>query len=323
MTPSFAERARPYPVELAAPDIGAYARGNTGVPYFTTLDSGRAGRHAMIVALAHGNEISGAVALDRLFREGVRPARGRITLGFLNPAAYALFDPESPLASRYVDEDFNRLWDTGVLESRRTSVEIARAREVRPLIAEADALLDLHSMQHPAEPMILCGPTEKGRSLARALGYPGLVVADAGHAAGRRLRDYGAFAMPESPQNALLVECGQHWQGRTAEVAFAAALTFLRHLGAIDAGPAERALPPGPRPDPRLVEVTDAVTVRSNDFRFVRPLRGLEVIGRAGTLIARDGPVEVRTPYDRCVLIMPSTRLLPGQTAVRLGRYVA
>jgi hypothetical protein len=30
----------------------------------------------------------------------------------------------------------------------------------------------------------------------------------------------------------------------------------------------------------------------------------------------------VRTPYDECVLIMPSRRLLPGQTAVRLGRYL-
>jgi len=31
----------------------------------------------------------------------------------------------------------------------------------------------------------------------------------------------------------------------------------------------------------------------------------------------------VRTPYDDCVLIMPSRRLVKGQTAVRLGRYVA
>jgi hypothetical protein len=31
----------------------------------------------------------------------------------------------------------------------------------------------------------------------------------------------------------------------------------------------------------------------------------------------------VTTPYDDCVLIMPSRRLDKGQTAVRLGRYVA
>jgi hypothetical protein len=41
-----------------------------------------------------------------------------------------------------------------------------------------------------------------------------------------------------------------------------------------------------------------------------------------GTLIGRDDEREVRTPYDDCVLIMPSRRFVKGQTAVRLGRYV-
>jgi hypothetical protein len=31
----------------------------------------------------------------------------------------------------------------------------------------------------------------------------------------------------------------------------------------------------------------------------------------------------VRTPYDDCILIMPSRRLAPGLTAVRLGRLVS
>ena len=43
---------------------------------------------------------------------------------------------------------------------------------------------------------------------------------------------------------------------------------------------------------------------------------------RHRTLIGRDNGHEVRTPYDDCVLIMPSRRLARGQTAVRLGRYV-
>jgi hypothetical protein len=49
---------------------------------------------------------------------------------------------------------------------------------------------------------------------------------------------------------------------------------------------------------------------------------GLEVIAEAGTLIGWDGDREVRTPYDDCVLVMPSKRLYRGQTAVRLGRFV-
>src|SRR5438046_2100374 len=55
---------------------------------------------------------------------------------------------------------------------------------------------------------------------------------------------------------------------------------------------------------------------------FALPVHGLSVIDSAGTLLARDGDVEIRTPYDDCMLIMPTRRPRPGETAVRLGRLV-
>ena len=51
------------------------------------------------------------------------------------------------------------------------------------------------------------------------------------------------------------------------------------------------------------------------------PVEGMMVIGRRDTPIARDGGREIRTPYDDCVLIMPTRRPRKGETAVRLGRY--
>jgi hypothetical protein len=48
----------------------------------------------------------------------------------------------------------------------------------------------------------------------------------------------------------------------------------------------------------------------------------MEVIEQAGSIIGWDGTREVLTPYDNCVLIMPSKRLYRGQTAVRLGKPV-
>jgi hypothetical protein len=72
----------------------------------------------------------------------------------------------------------------------------------------------------------------------------------------------------------------------------------------------------------RMVEVTDAVTVNGGPFRFTRDFQGLEVIPEAGTIIAYDGTRPIRTPYDDCILIMPSRRLAPGLTAVRLGQFV-
>ncbi len=215
------------PVEIAAPDIGAYRQGNTGIPYVTTFESGRAGPHAVITALVHGNELCGALALAQLFELGIRPRRGRLSLAFVNTAAFERFDPDQPKASRYLDEDLNRVWDPAALDGPRESVELARAREIRPLIESADALLDLHSMQLAAPPLLLCGLAAKGRRLARAIGYPALVVADAGHRGGPRMRDFGAFAEPSSPRTAMLVECGQHWAAGSVEVALATCARFL------------------------------------------------------------------------------------------------
>lgn len=50
-----------YPVEFDFPDISPYAEGNTGVPFVFTFDSGRPGKHVMIMSLTHGNEVSGAI----------------------------------------------------------------------------------------------------------------------------------------------------------------------------------------------------------------------------------------------------------------------
>jgi hypothetical protein len=75
-------------------------------------------------------------------------------------------------------------------------------------------------------------------------------------------------------------------------------------------------------PKQRTIEVTEAVTIGGDHFDFAGDFRGLEVLPEKGTLIGRDDGREVCTPYDNCVLIMPSRRLVKGQTAVRLGRYI-
>jgi predicted deacylase len=309
-----------YTIELSAPDISPYAAGNTGIPYVTTFDSGRAGPHVVVNALTHGNEICGAIVLDRLFRDEVRPVAGKLTLSFANVAAYLTFDPANPTASRFVDEDFNRLWDPSTLDGDRQSAELRRARALRPLFASADRLLDIHSMQQATAPLMLAGLTDKCLQLARRVGVPAFVVRDAGHAAGPRMRDYGAFADERSPAASLLVECGQHWEQRAALVALDTTRRFLAASGILP--PAEAAaILAAAVPPQRVITVTDAVTIAGDQFEFAEAYRGLEIIPRAGTVIARDGGRDIRTPYDDCVLIMPSRRLLRGQTAVRLGRF--
>lgn len=313
-------RTTSYPVEISAPDISAYAAGNMGLEYSMSFEASLSGPHVMLSAVVHGNEISGAIVLTELLELGIRPSRGKLTFVFANPAAFANFSGKHPTLSRFVDEDFNRVWGSAVLDGSRTSRELERARALRALIDDVDYLLDIHSMQHGIEPLGLCGPTKKGKSFAKALGFPRHIIADVGHASGVRMRDYGAFSNEDSPNNALLVECGEHWRAPTVTVAREMARRFLLHLEMVnpDALPGDRFTVP----QQRLIEVTGPITARSNNFRFTQDFHGLEVIKNAGTVIGHDGTTPVETPYDNCVLVMPSRRLSRGGTAVRLGRYV-
>jgi predicted deacylase len=312
-----------YPIALPHPDISPYRDGNTGIDYATTLDSGAPGPHVMLSAVVHGNELCGAIALDFLFRFGVRPRRGRLSLVFANTAAYDSFDPENPNASRYVDEDFNRVWGAETLDGARDSVELRRARQLRPLVDTVDLLLDIHSMQHATLPLMMAGPLPKGRALAREVGVPRTVVSDAGHAAGTRMRDYAGFARADSAKNALLVECGQHWEKPSADVAIETALRFLVCTGTVAPDFAAPHLAGKDSPAQTFIEVTGPATIETDAFRFAGDFKGLEVIAKAGTVIGYDGDKAVTTPYDDCVLVMPSRRLRRGESAVRFGRYVA
>lgn len=314
--PSGASRLRPV-------DLTPFRAGNTGVDYAHRFDSGRPGEDVLLLGLVHGNELCGAHTLATLLERGIRPLRGSLTICFVNVAAYQRYSEASPTRARFVDEDMNRLWDAATLDGDRRSTELDRAREIRPLVEGATRLLDLHSMQTPAEPLMLTGLTARGRALAKEVGYPSLVVADAGHAAGRRLRDFRPFAEPEGDRIALLAECGQHQDPTAAKNALEVAARFLLAVGSIERDTAEAITPLPERARVRVIEVTERVTIRSSRFRFVSDFEGLDVIPEAGTVIAYDAGQPIATPYDDCVLIMPSRRLAPGQTAVRLGRFVS
>ncbi len=309
-----------YPVEIVPPDLGPWPAGSTGTAGVHGFTAERPGPHVVVSAIIHGNEPAGAVALTRLLERGVRPARGRLTLVFGNIDAYARFDPADPRASRWVDEDMNRVWSPDRLTG--DSVERRRARTLLPIIAGADHLLDLHTTQHANEPLILAGPLERNRRLALAVGGADLVVIDEGHAQGARLRDHAQFGDPAGTATAMLVECGQHWAAGSAEVATAVTLRFLDHLGMLPRDFERGPVVSVPARPSRFVEVTHAVTIK-RAFTFALPLRGGEVLPRAGTIIGHDDGEPVVTPYDDCVVVMPSQRLWAGLTAVRLGRAIA
>jgi predicted deacylase len=308
-------------VEIDKPDLSPFARGNAGVPYVWRFNGALPGPHVAITALMHGNEISGALALARLLEGDLRPARGTLTLAFANVAAFERFDPAKPREWRFIEEDMNRIWTPEALRQPVT-LERRRGAALAPLLLEADRLLDLHSMQTASPALMLSTMRLKGRQLAARIGMPEWVVADRGHANGTRLIDFGPFGDPLDPRTAVLLEAGQHWLESSVTVAWRTAVRFLECHGTIDGPTAALLSPPVSSPPQRFVEVTDAVTARSHDFHFVAEFEGLTVVPRAATVLAEEAGTSIRTPYDDCVLVMPTSRSQPGLTTVRLGRLV-
>jgi hypothetical protein len=272
------------------------AQGNTGVEYVHVLDSGRPGPSVMVQALTHGNEFCGAIALDEVLKQGIRPAQGTLTLAFANVAAYERFDPENPDRSRFVDEDYNRVWADEVL----TALAIPSSCAVRASFASSStrpiSCSTLHSMHGPLPADHGVREEREERGAIEAHGRPADLLLDTGHAAGLRMIERGPFSDPASPRTAILIECGQHWEKSAVDVALDTVLRFLAVTGAVEEGWAKARLRLPPPPVQRLIRVTEAVVAQSMNFRFARPWKGLEVVPEAGTPIAYDGDKEWRTP---------------------------
>ena len=311
-----------HPIETQPPDISGYRDGNTGVDFVHLIDSGRPGPTVMVQALTHGNEFCGAIALDYLFQQRIRPEAGKWVVAFANVEAYERFDFDDPDASRYIDEDYNRVWGDDVLFGARDSIELRRARKLQPFVDAADYLLDIHSMHEPCRPIMVCGTVEKHVALARKVGLPADLLIDTGHPAGVRMRDRGTFSDPDNARAAVLIECGQHWEKSAVDVAIDTMLRFLAATGGVSPQSIEPRLRVQTPSRQRVIRVTEPVVAQSMNFQFLVPIESLSIVAKAGMPIARDGATVWTAPYDDTVLVMPSMRhLRPGNTQVRLGRY--
>ncbi|MFJ1302818.1 succinylglutamate desuccinylase/aspartoacylase family protein [Pseudomonadota bacterium AL_CKDN230030165-1A_HGKHYDSX7] len=307
--------------KLPIPDISAERVGNTDTPGVWHFESGVPGRALLVSALVHGNELCGAWALKDLLASGLRPRRSSLTLAFCNLDAFDRFDHANHDASRFVQEDMNRVWSAERLDTP-TTPDRQRGAALRPWVRRADWLLDLHSMHEPGAPLLLTGTLPRNIALARRLKAPQHVIVDAGHKDGVRMRDFEHFGDPALEDAcALLIECGFHGDLSSRDVARDMVARMLVESGVVDASD----LPAGwllPDPDAqRILEVTDAVVAPSMNVRFAGPWSGLETFEKAGSLIGWADEQPVVTPYDNCTLIMPSLRQLkPGVTVVRLAR---
>ena len=306
--------------ELPVPPLGAWSEGNTGTEGVWTFSTTIPGPKVLVTALVHGNELCGAWALLNALQASLRPRRGSLTLAFCNLAAFDAFDPLNADATRFLDEDLNRVWGEGLLD-RPARRKQSRARALLPFIEKADCLLDLHSMHEPGVSLLLTGMQPRNVNLAHQIATPAHVVVDAGHKDGCRLRDHGAFGLPNTKSRALLLECGYHGELISRDVATDMLARFLVAVGSVDQAdiPAAWSMPlPAVQ---HVLHVTGGIVARSMNLRFAQNWPSGQVIAEAGTVLGWNDDEPFVTPYSDCTIVMPSLRQLrPGVTVMRLAR---
>ncbi|MBK7061253.1 MAG: succinylglutamate desuccinylase/aspartoacylase family protein [Rubrivivax sp.] len=299
--------------ELLPRNLDTYRQGNIGVAYVHRFESGRPGPHVLINALTHGNEFCGMVAATQLLDQGVRPLIGTLTVSFANVAAYESFDITRPFDSRQLVHNLNRIWSDEQLDGSEHSPELQRARELRPVVAAADHILDLHSTSQDVSPFWVYPQFERNGAAALAIGRPAThLVMPAGKGTGTPLIRHGLHGTLGHHGVAMVAECGQHFKRASGELAVEVTLDFLAHFGLIAPRPAAAA--------PQLrFELLQTWVVKTPDFRFTRPLIGFETFAE-GDLIATDGGDEIRALCADCTVLMPTRTPIVGREGVYLAR---
>ncbi len=310
---------------LLKPDVAPIRQGNTDVEGVWLFDSNRDGPFTAITCLIHGNEICGPWAIKELL-QSIQANKfvlkhGKLCLILCNLDAFDRFNPADLHASRFVEEDMNRVWSSDKLQSAST-LERTRAKVLLPFLAQADYLLDLHSMHDPGDPLLLTGLSRKDFEFAQNLKLPGHIIVDAGHSEGVRLRDY----KPEA--TALLVECGFHLAASSKVVAKQSVARFLLAIGQAETSMFDESWALDELENSKFVSkevaVTHAIVAKTNGLKFKEEWQNMQTLPKEGQLLAVDGNTIFRTPYDNCTLIMPSLKQLrPGVTVVRLAKNVA
>jgi predicted deacylase len=289
------------------------------------------GPRLIVLGAVHGNELAGIRAIERLLDDlasgALQIRRGCLTLvPITNPLAHER-------GTRAGDRNLNRnLRPTALPQNFEDRI----ANVLCPLLADHDALLDLHSFNSQGEPFALIGPEDNtgllepfshARSecqLARHLGpqriVEGWMSAYEAGVARRRARSaqsgvsldtdasYGVGTteyMRSQGGWAVTLECGQHADPDAPGVGHRAIRQAIALLGLADI-----ALEPAPASHEllRLMEVVDRL---HPEDKFVRDWVSFDAVWKDEPIGMRHDGTVVRSPGDGRI-VFPNVKAEPG-----------
>lgn len=275
-----------------------------------TYESDVAGPHVLLFGAVHGNETCGAVALDRLRRE---IEQGQLQLASGKLTVVPICNPEAHRQNvRQIDKNLNRIF-TDMQKVEPACYESSLAVPLMALIRDCDVLLDLHSYGAGNIPLTLLDyDTPQTRKLMQAIGLPDVLVGwpelYADHtelSAG----DAVQYAI-EHGKNAICVECGQHTDPTSIEVAYNAARRVMAAEGLADA-------PAATVTDWRACRMKVIIT-REENGTWVKPWQHMDRVQKGELLATYADGRQVTASIDGYI-VLPKPKALVGTEWIYLA----
>jgi uncharacterized protein len=308
---------------------------NTPLHFHTTQFTGlKPGPKLVITGAVHGNEVCGTRAITRVVEEvlggSLRVASGAVTfVPITNPLAYQKRD-------RAGDRNLNRnLYPT----DHPVDFEDHIANWLCPLLAQHEVLLDLHSTRAKNGAFAMLGPLDNDgpvqpfkhataeRALAQRLGVSRFVDGWLGtYAEGvaRRVAESRQHGRALNPLNtdarygvgtteymrstggyAITLECGQHDDPASPEVAYRAIRNTLAFLGISDEAP------PAPITAHEGLSMYEVFDRNHPDDSFVRAWASFDEVKKGDVIGTRHTGEVLKAAEDGCILF-PDQKAEPG-----------
>jgi predicted deacylase len=301
--------------------------------------SPNAGPRLIVTGAVHGNETCGTRGIQRVLAEidsgALGIARGRVTfVPVTNPLAYAK-------GERAGDRNLNR--NLGPIDDPQ-DFEDHVANWLCPLLAQHEVLLDLHSTRARSRPFAMLGPRDNDgtlqpfkhsrqeRAMARVLGvdrfvegwldsYEMGVKRRVARGTGSKLNSdprYGIGTteyMRSVGGYSMTLECGQHEDPQSPEVAYRAIRNTLAHLGLVDA-PA-----PAPVEEYEALRLADVIDRDHEGDSFAREWSSFDRLAKGDLIGTRHDGTRLTAPEDGWI-VFPDKGAKPGHEWYYLARAV-
>jgi succinylglutamate desuccinylase len=256
------------------------------------------GPTSLVLGGVHGDETCGVEAITAL-RDSLKINRGRVLLAYGNPRAIQA-------GTRFSQANLNRMFkpDAALSADERASYEYARAQELKPYFAQADAALDVHASFTPnSRPFVICEP--QAREVAGQLPVD-LVVSGFD-----QVQPGGTdYYMNQLGKVGICLECGYLGDQATNKIARDGILAFLqarRHIQ--DAKTSAR--------QQTKIRVFFQYMTKTSNFILAKRFKDFEQV-KQGQLIGQDGSQAVVAPRSSAI-IFARNRKLAGEEAFLLA----